>query len=698
MRTSSFKLSCAALAVFAVLQVCSTARVFAQSYYVSTTGSDTNGNGSISSPWASIGHASTQAGPGATVHVAAGVYNGSFTTSTSGAASAYITYEADKAGFSGPVNCAQVAADHGDLSSCPRLVGGSSTTWTNLGNYVAINGFDVTGGGINGIYTQGNATIITENHVHDLLPGTCNSTGGSGINLNGTNAQVTDNYVHNNGPYPSACGYVQGIYFLQAGGFAYNNLSFNNSGFGIQLWHEPSSIALLNNTLFNNASGGIALGTDDSGFTVDYITVRNNIIANNGGMGVSEQGASSSSTGIHNVYSNNLLYGNGGSAFSLQNGLGASLTVDSSPGFVNDTGDKTGDYHLQAGSPAIGAAMGSAAPSTDFDSNARPQNGSYDIGSYEYVPTITLKVSPTVLGFSSLAVGSTSPAETLTLMNQSSAAISLSGISISGTNSADFSQTNNCGTSLGAGASCAINMVFKPQATGTLTAALLITPASGSSLQVSLSGTGEQATTSVNISPASIVFPGTLMGTKSGIESATVTNTGTAALTFNGSFGISGAFAFGGTGTCGSTLAPGASCTVSVVFSPTANGAASGTVTLSDNAGTQTIALSGTGAMAASTLPAILKFPSTKVGATSAVKYSTVTNNGTSTLTFSAGFAISGPFIFGGLGTCASTLAPGASCTVSVDFKPTAKGTANGTVTLVDSAGTQTIALSGAGR
>jgi len=595
MRKGFFETSLAVLALSSALYVGAAERATAQNYYVSTTGSDSSGNGSQSSPWASIGHASAEAGPGAVVHVAAGVYNGSFTTSASGTSSAYITYIADTANFSAPVNCAQVAANHGNLTGCVRLVGGSSTTWTNTGNYVAITGFDVTGGGINGIYTQGNATQISKNHVHDMLPATCNSTGGSGINLNGTNAQVTDNYVHNIGPYPAACGYVQGIYFLQAGGFAYNNLSFDNSGFGIQLWHYPSNIALVNNTLFNNASGGIVLGTDND-FTVDYITVSNNIVANNGGEGIAEQGGSSSSTGIHNVYTNNLVYGNSGGALSLQNDLTALQTVASAPEFVDDTGTSSGDYHLQAGSLAIGAATGSGAPSTDFDGNKRPQNGSYDIGAYEYVDpaTAALSVSPTLAGFSSTDIGSTSAEQTLTLTNKGSASAPLAGVSIAGADSADFAETNHCGSSLAAGATCAVDVSFHPGTAGALAATLNITPRSGSALQVKLSGTGT-AVARVSLSPSALNLPSTPVGATSAVEYATLTNTGSATLSFSGEFAISGPFAFGGLGTCASTVAPGASCTISVVFKPGAAGTASGAVTVTDNIGTQTLALSGTG-------------------------------------------------------------------------------------------------------
>jgi hypothetical protein len=597
MRTPFTKASLGTLALIAAVLACTAQQASAQSYYVSTTGSDTSGNGSIAAPWATIAHASTEAGPGATVHVAAGVYDGSFDTSSSGTSSAYLTYEGDTANFSGPVNCAQVAANQGNLSTCPQLVGGSSTTWTNSGNYVVIKGFDVTGGGINGIYTQGNATVITENHVHDLLSSTCNSDGGSGINLNGTNAEVTNNYVHNIGPYPSACGYVQGIYFLQAGGYADNNVSFDNSGFGIQLWHGPSNIGLVNNTIFNNASGGIVLGTDTSGFTVDYITVTNNIVVNNGGVGVAEQGASASSTGIHNIYVDNLTYGNSGGDFSLQNGLTAFGTVDASPDFVNDTGDKTGNYNLQSASPAIGAATGNGAPPTDFDGTPRPQSGLYDIGAYEYAApsTVALSVSPISAGFSSMDIGAVSSAQTLTLKNSSSSAASLSGISISGADSADFSETNNCGSSVAAGASCTISVAFSPRTSGTLSATLTITPSSGSALQMSLSGTGEQVEYAVSIVPAALSFPTTSIGATSAIEYATVTNTGSATLTFSGSFTISGPFAFGGLGTCASTLPSGASCTVSVDFKPTTAASATGAVTLTNSAGKQTIALAGSG-------------------------------------------------------------------------------------------------------
>lgn len=443
-------------------------------YYVSPTGSDSSGTGASTNPWATIAHASTQVEPGAVVHVAPGDYTGCFTTSTSGTSSAPITYISD-------------------TKWGAQLVGTSGSTWTNDGDYIVIQNLDVTGPGLNGIYTQGNATRIIGNRVHNILTSICNSTGGSGTNLNVTNAEVIGNEVYDNGPYPTACGgYVLGIYFLQAGGYAWNNIVFDNAGFGIQIWHTPSSDAIVNNTVFANASGGIVLGTDNSGFTVDYVTVNNNIVFNNSGSGIAEEGASSSSTGTHNVYMDNLVYQNSGASFSLQNGNVASGTVNAGPDFVDYTGDFTGIYQFQSGSPAIDVGTSNDAPAYDFDNVSRPQGSAWDIGAFEYVATPTATLSRSSLVFPSQPVGTTSPAETVTFTNSSGSALSISGISITSADSGNFGQTNNCGSSLAGGASCSINVIFTPTGHGSASGTLSVTDNAGGSPQsVSLSGSSQ---------------------------------------------------------------------------------------------------------------------------------------------------------------------------------------------------------------
>jgi hypothetical protein len=207
---------------------------------------------------------------------------------------------------------------------------------------------------------------------------------------------------------------------------------------------------------------------------------------------------------------------------------------------------------------------------------------------------VALSVSSTSAAFSATDQGLSSPAQTVTLKNKSSLPAALSGISISGTESSSFSQTNNCGSALAAGASCSIDLGFHPEAEGALTAKLSVTPSKGSALQVSLSGTAIAAPV-VAFTSNTLSFPSTEVGATASIEYTTLTNTGTATLTFSGGFAISGPFAFGGTGTCGASVAPKSSCTISVVFKPTASGTAAGSVKVADNIGTQTIVLSGKG-------------------------------------------------------------------------------------------------------
>jgi hypothetical protein len=100
------------------------------------------------------------------------------------------------------------------------------------------------------------------------------------------------------------------------------------------------------------------------------------------------------------------------------------------------------------------------------------------------------------------------------------------------------------------------------------------------------------------ISPASLTFGSQIQGTTSAGQAVTVSNTGTASLTINSiTMGGTNAGDFADTTTCGSTLAAGTSCTVTVTFTPLAAGSRSATLLMNDNAGgsPHTVALSGTG-------------------------------------------------------------------------------------------------------
>ncbi len=199
------------------------------------------------------------------------------------------------------------------------------------------------------------------------------------------------------------------------------------------------------------------------------------------------------------------------------------------------------------------------------------------------------------------------------------------------------------------------------------------------------------------VSPSSLSFPDTQVGVRSGSVSVTVTNTGNAPLTVSSVITNSD---FTQTNTCvGTPVVQGATCTVQVVFAPTAVGARAGVLTVYGNApgGQATVQLAGNGLQAASVVltPASATFLPTVVGQASAVQGITISNTGGTAATISS-VTVSGDFAVKA-NTCGSSLASQTGCTVQVAFVPTAAGARTGALAVVDSAGTQTAALTGTG-
>ena len=208
-------------------------------------------------------------------------------------------------------------------------------------------------------------------------------------------------------------------------------------------------------------------------------------------------------------------------------------------------------------------------------------------------PAATL--SPSALNFGTIAIGSTSAAKAVVLKNIGTANLTISRIVITGSNAGDFSQTTTCGTSLAAGASCKINVKFKPTGSGTRTAALNISDnAAGSPQKVTLSGIGTVA----KFSPATLSFGSVGVGATSLPKTVILTNVGTTTLTITG-IAITGTNAgdFAQTHTCGSSLAAGAACNFSIKFTPSVLGTRTAVLSVTDNAAgsPQKVALSGIG-------------------------------------------------------------------------------------------------------
>jgi len=208
-------------------------------------------------------------------------------------------------------------------------------------------------------------------------------------------------------------------------------------------------------------------------------------------------------------------------------------------------------------------------------------------------PNATL--SPTSLTFSTQAIGTTSAAKPVTLKNTGTASLTISSIAITGINAGDFAQTHTCGSLLAAGASCKISVKFKPTMSGTRTAALSIRDnAAGSPQKVTLSGIG----TAAKLSPISLSFGSIGLGTTSLPKTVILKNVGTTTLTITG-IAITGTNAsdFAQTHTCGSSLAAGANCSISVRFTPAVLGTRTAALSVTDNAAgsPQKVALSGMG-------------------------------------------------------------------------------------------------------
>lgn len=199
-------------------------------------------------------------------------------------------------------------------------------------------------------------------------------------------------------------------------------------------------------------------------------------------------------------------------------------------------------------------------------------------------------LAPASLTFAQQAIGTTSASQQVILTNAGDVALTLIAASVS---PGDFTATNSCGASLNAHSTCAISVAFVPTAVGTRTATVTVTDQFRSQT-VSLSGVGV-APPGVSLSPSSLSFPATGVGLSAPARTLTLTNNGGLPLHIANT-ALSAGFLIASS-TCGSTVAPAASCSLVVVFSPTTAGAVSGTLTLTDDApnGGQTTNLSGTG-------------------------------------------------------------------------------------------------------
>jgi hypothetical protein len=207
------------------------------------------------------------------------------------------------------------------------------------------------------------------------------------------------------------------------------------------------------------------------------------------------------------------------------------------------------------------------------------------------IKTFTVSLTPSSLTFSLLLVGKTSPPQPATLANTGNQPITISNISAT----APFSQTNDCPSTLPVSGNCTIQVTFAPTDKGAVNGTLSVTDdAEGSPQKVILSGTG----TVVVLSPTGINFGNVKVGTSSIPIPVTLSNVGPSSLSIT-QITIKGADPndFSQTNNCGTSVPPQSHCTITVTFTPTATGARSANVSISDDDPTspQTVPLSGRG-------------------------------------------------------------------------------------------------------
>ena len=333
-------------------------------------------------------------------------------------------------------------------------------------------------------------------------------------------------------------------------------------------------------------------------------------------------------------------------------------------------------------------------PLTERDANANDTTDSFNFSQSPLAPLILNQQTCPIPGASNIyfggqGVGTSSPPYVLTLSNIRTTPITISNIAITG----NFTQTNKCKT-LAVNAKCNINVAFKPTQTGSLTGSLTITDNDVTSPQiVSLQGMGSQVSVTGSLYPG-LTFPSSLLGSTSAPQTVTVTNCGTAALSFTG-ISIVGDYAE--TTTCATSLAPSDSCKITVTFVPTSSGVRYGNVVISDNdpSSPQTVRLTGTGT-AVSLSPGKMNFGNQAINTSSATQFVTIKVSGVNPVNVGAIVASASYSV---TNTCGTSIVGGGSCKIGVTFTPTQIGSVPGTLTINDAdlSSPQIVNLSGTG-
>ena len=331
-------------------------------------------------------------------------------------------------------------------------------------------------------------------------------------------------------------------------------------------------------------------------------------------------------------------------------------------------------------SPTATGARTGALTITD-NSNNQSATQSVTLTGTGTAPVVS--VAPTALTFEAQVANTTSAGQEVVLSNTGTGPLTITNTGTTG----PFTASNNCGSNVNPGISCAFLVTFKPPASGSQAGSLNITDTLGTQ-SVTLSGSGVTTAPTVTVSPASLFFPGQLLNSASTAQTVTLSNKGATSITNSG---VAATAEFTATSGCPATIKPNTKCTVKVTFKPTATGVQSGTLTFNLSSGALTVGLTGTGTTASTppsltVLPSSVSFNNNYVVGDNPSQTVTVTNTNEVTAGIS-GVGLSGSSVYTQTHTCGTSLAAGASCSIVITFTPTTYGTFNSTLTVKESSG-----------
>lgn len=314
---------------------------------------------------------------------------------------------------------------------------------------------------------------------------------------------------------------------------------------------------------------------------------------------------------------------------------------------------------------------------------------SFEVVQNDPDPLPEISVTPSALNFGDAQSGLTESLD-VTVSNIGGANLLISALNITGADSSEFFQTNNCSTVI-PNDTCTVTIMFSPSGEGSRAATLTIdsNDADNATVSIPLSGNGVLAPEpNIALSATQLNFGEVQAGVTEELA-VTVNNTGSAALLISGNISLSGTDAseFFQTNDC-NNVAIGESCTITVSLTPSGAGVRSATLFITsndpDNA-TVTVSLLGEGALAPQ--PEILIAPTSLVfgdvtTGSDALLIATISNNGTANLNISTIF-IDGTNAseFSQSNSCAAII-PNATCQVSVTFTPSGDGSRTASLTI----------------